>query len=216
MIAPLRRPALLGLAAMFVAAAPGLATAASRPEPVPYSPDGGRTSFFSYDFTSPAVSTDNQSWPVNLIFQGNASELKIKVALAGAFPWPGSAEYGRVSQGSLASWDVDLGRKSRICGSPTAPSVHYRLYSPTLLGRFLSPMLGRYVVGTAHLDIGECGSAPVYGYSEAAEAAVAAAADSRPGWTVEEDKRDLLNEESGSEGNHYFDNNGQATVITVP
>jgi hypothetical protein len=66
--------------------------------------------------------------------------------------------------------------------------VHCRLYSPTLLGRFLSPMLGRYVVGTAHLDIGECGSAPVYGYREEAEEAVAAAAESR-GWTVEEDSR---------------------------
>jgi hypothetical protein len=204
---------------MFVAAAPGLA-ATSRPEPVPVSLDGWRTSFYNYDFTSPAVSTDNQSWPVNLIFQGNASELKIKAALTGAFPWPGSAEYGRVSQGSRASWDVDLGRKSRICGSLTAPSVHYRLYSPPLLGRFLSPdpLLRRYVVGTAHLDIGECGSAPVYGYSEEAEEAVAAAAKSR-GWTVEEDRpdRNLVNtEELGWEGNRFFDNNGLATVITVP
>lgn len=212
----LLRAVLLGLLGTVTVAAPAHAARAAAP-PVAMSLDGGATRFFNYDFTSATIGTDNHSWPVNLLFTGNASELKVKVALAHAFPWVGSIEYGRVSQGPLTAWDVDFGRKSRLC-SVTETSVHYRLYSPPFLGRFVSPnpVFGRYVVGTAHLDKAECGPAPQYGWSEEAEDAVASAA-SRRGWAVEKNSVDLGNVEAlRIEGNHIWQSNGKATVIHVP
>jgi hypothetical protein len=217
------RQALLALAALTLATAPALGATASQ-APAPISPDAGATQFFNYDFTSPSVGAANHSWPVTLVFAGNASVSKVKLALGRSFPWPGSFEYGLVAQGGRWWWDADAGRKTRLC-SVLRPSNHYRLYAPPLAGRLLSPVLGGYVVGTTHQDRGECGPYSVAGWSEDAEAAVAGAARAL-NWQVEEDALPLGNAEvpprwEGAPtgpypGNHYWDNNGWATVIHVP
>jgi hypothetical protein len=186
-------------------------------------PGSGGDLFANYDFNGPQIGADDADWPVGLVFTGNASVLKVKLALRAAFPWPGSVEYGIVQEDAPAPLaDADRGQKSRLC-SLIAPSVHYRLYAPPD-GSFESPALGRYVIGTAHLDVGECGPSPVFGWSEVAEARVAEAA-ARLGWSVQPDAFDLGNAEparwegpptGGFPGNHLWLADGRATRIVVP
>jgi hypothetical protein len=178
--------------------------------------DGTTTfSFANYDFDSPTPGAHDADWPVSLVFTGNATEAKVKQALASAFPWPGSLEWGLARTGAGAVLpDPDLGRKTRLC-SLLAPGVHYRLYAP-FSGSFTSTVYGRYVIGTAHIDIGECGPSPSFGYSETAEARVAQAAAAL-GWTVVPHAFDMKNPEPlRSEGNHVWLGDGFATQIVVP
>jgi hypothetical protein len=220
----------LAAAVLLLAAGAAAGATASAPGPRAISLDGGATSFLNYDFTSPQVGAQNQDWPVSVIFQGNASVLGLRLALGADLPWPGGAEYASVIQGDHAAWSADPGLKTSPCPGPGAFAVHLRLYAPGLLGTlgslgsFRSPVLGSYVIGTTHLDVGECGPAPVFGWSEVAEAAVADIARRR-GWRVEEDAIDLGNAEAprwdgapsgGYPGRHLWWSDGRATVVHVP
>lgn len=213
---PRLAPALIAAAACALATA-GSALAATPAQPPEFMSLPGTTafSFANYDFTTPTPGPGDADWPVDLLFTGNATEAKVKLALARAFPWPGSLEWGltRTVGGTLLP-DPDLGRKTGLC-SLSAPTVHYRLYAP-FSSSFVSTVYGRYVVGTAHLDVGECGRNPVFGYSETAEQRVAQAAAAL-GWTVVPNAINLRNPEPlRREGDHVWLNDGRATQIIVP
>jgi|SRR5215207_35122 len=201
-----------------------MARAATPAQPPAFVTPPGTAGFSvaNYDFNDPSVGTNNADWPVNLIFTGRATVAKVKAALGRTFPWPGSIEWGvpRTTAG-ITLPDPDAGRKSRLC-SLLAPSVHYRLYAP-LGTSFPSTVLGSYVVGTAHLDLGECGRAPVFGWSEDAEARVAHVAQAL-GWRIGP-SIPMLNPEPDRwegppterfPGNHFWQSDGLATQVVVP
>ena len=179
----------------------------------------GHNSFYNYDFDSQTAASNNVDWPVDLIFYGNASISKVFNKMH--WVWSGSNEYERVTTKSGAVWVSSGGRKNTIC-----TDTHFRLYAPKV-GYFTDPVLGHYVIGTAHLDKNECGSSPTYGWNETAEANVAARAvavwgtpavtrnaTSLPDGTSTSTLLGNFNE-TGWQGNHYFWNDGQPTLIKV-
>jgi len=180
----------------------------------------GHNSFYNYDFDSQTASATNVDWPVDLIFYGNASVSKVYNGIA--WTWSGSNEYELLSTGSGAAWVASSGRKDTLC-----TDTHFRVYAPAI-GYFKSKALGHYVIATSHLDKNECGSSPTYGWNETAEANVAARAASVWGSaavnanaTAFPDGKSTLKllgnvNQTGWQGNHYFDNNGLPTLIKVP
>ena len=176
-------------------------------------------SFYNYDFDSQTATANNVDWPVDLIFYGNASISKVYTKIN--WVWTGSNEYELVTTKSGSTWVSSGGHKNTIC-----TDTHFRLYAPKV-GYFTDPVLGHYVIGTAHLDKNECGSTPTYGWNETAEAYVAARA--RAVWgkgavtanaTTLPDGTSTLSllgnlNETGWQGNHYFWNDGLPTLIKV-
>jgi hypothetical protein len=173
----------------------------------------------NYDTNSKVLDSKNVDWPVSLIFWGNATVAKVYNKIG--WPWPGSNEYMRLNDGDGAVWVSSAGRKTGICGE-----THFRLYADSD-GSLSSPVLGKYVIATAHLDKDECGRSPKYGWNETAEANVAARAIAVwGGAAVKKNARTmpdgtatsglLHNAINQQQGNHYFVNNGHPTLIKVP
>ena len=182
---------------------------------------GGDT-FENYDFNSTQSVATNVDWPVDLIFWGNASISKVYNKM-GWF-WSGSNEYALLNDGSGNVWVSSGGRKTAFCSSS---DTHFRLYAPSA-GYLTNPVLGHYVIATAHLDKNECSSSRTYGWNETAEANVAARAAAVWGAAAVQANAQLMpdgttqtlplfqNAQTGWDGNHYFDNNGYPTLIKVP
>jgi len=177
----------------------------------------GGDAWTNYDVTAPG--SQSVDWPVDLVFWGNATRSKVYSQLRWIFS--GSTMYAQVDDGAGAAWVSTGGRKNTFC-----TNSHYRLYADAD-GFLFNPMLGNYVLGTAHLDRNECGRSPTFGYNETAEANVAARARAVWGATaVEEDARFMPdgtptitlfdNANITVQGNHVFDNDGYPTLIRVP
>jgi H+/Cl- antiporter ClcA len=177
------------------------------------------SSFWNYDFDSQSAVSTNVDWPVDLVFYGNASQSKVYSKMG--WIWGGSNEYQQVNAGSGPVWVATGGRKNTFC-----TDTHYRVYAPPA-GYFVSIWLGDYVIATAHLDKNECGSSPTYGWNETAEGNVAsraatvwgaAAVTKNAAGLPDGTSTGMLlnNAQTGWQGNHYFDNNGQPTLIKVP
>jgi hypothetical protein len=211
----LRVAALVG-AVLVIAAAAGTAEANTTTSltRVQYRGD----SFFNYDFNTAAVDAINVDWPVDIIFWGRASISKVYRKIGWA--WSGSNKYERVNDGTGAVWISSGGRKNTLC-----TDTHFRLYAPSI-GYLKNPVLGHYVIATAHLDKNECGSSPTYGWNETAEANVAARAATVWGTqAVQQDAATMpdgtptltlfQNAQTGWQGNHYFNNDGSPTLIKV-
>ena len=195
-----------------LAAGAGAATAPNF-HPVSY---GGDT-WTNYDVTSP--NTQSVDWPVDLIFWGNATTSKVYSGLR--WIWGGSTIYAQVDDGAGPSWVGTGGRKNTLC-----TDTHYRLYADS--DGYLSNLpLGRYVIGTTHLDRNECFGTSTFGFNETAEANVAARA--RAVWgsaAVQEDAQFMPdgtptlglfdNANWATQGNHHFENDGYPTLIHVP
>ena len=179
----------------------------------------GGDSFQNFDFDSKTVASSNVDWPVDLVFWGNASISKVYNKIA--WSWSGSTEYEQVNDGSGNVWVSSGGRKNTIC-----TDTHYRLYAPAA-GFLSNSILGRYVIGTAHLDKNECLGSASYGWNETAEARVAARAAAVWGSAAVMKNAMLMpdgtpsfllfqNAQTGWQSNHYFNNNGYPTLIHVP
>ena len=179
----------------------------------------GKNGFYNYDFDSQNAAANNVDWPVDLIFYGNASISKVYTKIN--WPWSGSNEYQFLTTSAGSAWVSSGGRKNTLC-----TDTHFRLYAPKV-GYFTDPVLGHYVIATAHLDKNECGSSPTYGWNETAEANVAAAATAVWGKAAVTRNATALPDgtstskllgnvnETGWQGNHYFWNNGLPTLIKV-
>jgi hypothetical protein len=177
---------------------------------------GGDT-WLNYDLHTKG--TADVDWPVDVIFWGNASILKI-YSKVGWF-WPGSNEYFQVDDGAGSFWAASAGRKNTLC-----TDTHFRLYADSN-GYLTNAGLGNYVLGTSHLDMNECGSSATFGWNETSEANVAARARAVWGAAAVQANAAFLpdgtstygllhNAISGTQGNHTFDNNGYPTLIKVP
>jgi hypothetical protein len=212
----MRRMALaVTVLATFASVGTGAALAATAPNFHVVSYDGD--TWTNYDVTAPG--TQNVDWPVDLIFWGNATTSKVYWQMR--WIWGGSTMYAQVDDGAGPFWASTGGRKNTFC-----TDTHYRLYADGD-GYLLNTWLGRYVIGTAHLDRNECGPTPSFGWNETAEANVAARA--RAVWgaaAVQEDAEFmpdgtptfilLDNANTEIQGNHHFDNDGYPTLIRVP
>jgi len=175
-------------------------------------------SFDNYDFTSPSVSSTNVDWPVTFLFYNNAEVDKIKSAISAAYPYPGGTIYGRMNNSFGWFYDGDRGVKNQPC-SFASSDQHMRVYADASHGdRNWSPSLGFYVIGTTHSDVNECGGGTTYfGYSEGAENAFGTNIHAFAGWIVYRDNWDMQNPEPARwEGNHYWSNNGLASMVPVP
>ena len=176
---------------------------------------GGDT-FTNFDLV--AQSGPDVDWAVDVIFWGNATVSKVYSKL-GWF-WPGAKAYMQVNDGAGHVLVASQGRKNTLC-----TATHLRLYADAD-GYLSNPLLGNYVVGTAHIDRNECSRTPSYGWNETAEANVAARAEAVWGKSAVQRNATVFpdgtstgllgNAVSFSTSNHFWDNNGSPTLIKVP
>lgn len=207
--------ATVALVAFTVLAAPNTSQAASTSNLRALEIDND--SFWNYDFTEKQISRNKVDWPIGLLFRNDAEVDKVKQKLA----WPafGGKMYARMDNTNSPFWDEDGGVKQEICPVFSDKSaLHFRLYAdPDNGDRNWSPSLGYYVLGSAHFDRGECAGQTNerYGWSEFAERLVGSLYSVR-GWTVYPNIWNMQNKERPRrEGNHYWNNNGLATVINA-
>jgi hypothetical protein len=185
----------------------------------------------------------NIDWPVTLIFRGpktTVSSVRSMLQNAG-YSFNGSTEYDYVApQGGTFQWASDGGKK-RFFSAPIAPLigapsigwfsyVHVRLYAPT--GGYFAGSGVHYVVATTHYDLNELFSA-TYGWSEVAERQVAAdlvAKRQVAASAVAADAVAVGNAEGTNlashpapasitprkDGTHFWQSDGNATLISVP
>jgi hypothetical protein len=215
-VSVLRRGALLAVVVGLLSVGVAGASTTQYLAPVTYH----QNSFWNYDFDSHSAVSTNVDWPVDLIFYGNASISKVYKKIG--WIWSGSSEYMQFTTSSGTTWVSSGGRKNRLC-----TDTHFRLYAPSV-GYLTDPVLGHYVIATAHLDKNECGSSPTYGWNETAEANVAARAAKVWGQAAVTPDAQVLpdnttqtralfqnTDESGWQGNHYFWNDGLPTLVKV-
>jgi hypothetical protein len=202
-------------AAAMLAVGAGAAGAATAPNfgTVSYAGDA----WLNYDLHTQG--TSDVDWPVDLIFWGNASISKVYSKL-GWF-WPGSNEYLQLNDGIGPFWAVSAGRKNTLC-----TDTHFRLYADGD-GYLSNGVLGNYVVGTSHLDVNECSSNASFGWNETSEGNVAARARAVWGSAAVQANATFLpdgtstagllhNDNTSTQGTHYFNNNGLPTLVKVP
>ncbi len=175
-------------------------------------------SFDNYDFNSASVSSSNVDWPVGLFFYNNAEVEKIKAGLSQSYFYPGDTQNGRLDNSFGWFFDDDGGRKTRVCSVGNYDD-HYRIYAdPDHGNRNWTAGVGFYVIGTTHVDGNECGGGTAYfGFSEPAEDRLGSVARSVTNWTVYDDNYAMNNYEAyRAEGNHWWLNNGNATMFRLP
>jgi hypothetical protein len=176
--------------------------------------------FLSYDGRLD-LQAQQRDWPVSLVFTGAATIAKVKAGLrSGGLTRRGHLKYlAYGTDGTTLRLDGDRGLKTQC--DANGSDIHVRLYAPTVGNRFVDPVFGSVVVGTAHVDHGDgCGSPPqAFGFSEDAEARVATLL-AREGWRVERNRLALGNAEpyrrDVEDPAHVWWSDGRATVIHVP
>jgi hypothetical protein len=167
------------------------------------------------------LAQNGRDWPVSLVFAGHASVATVKKELrAVGLVRSGHTRYlaYRAPDGTIR-FDGDNGLKTACDANGT--DVHVRLYAPTATDRFVDPLFGSVVLGTAHLDRADGCSVPptTFGFSEVAEQRVASLLGRR-GWRVQPDRLALENSEPYRrqlvDPAHVWWSDGRATLITVP
>ncbi|MFN8110146.1 MAG: hypothetical protein U0Y82_09940 [Thermoleophilia bacterium] len=223
------------IATCATAATAGAATPA-QPPTVQVPAAGVTGGFYNYDFDdtgcAPASGTcTNVDWPVTMVFQGpRVSVSSVRTLLGNAgYGSGGSTENASVSvDGATFQWVADGGRKRSVSSTidplPGAPRIrwfsycHIRLYAPSA-GYFGAAAGTHYVVATTHYDINEVLGPTAYGWSDTAAKQVAADLVSRRQITagqVAANTLPLANPEAlRAQGNHTWQNDGNATVITI-
>jgi hypothetical protein len=178
--------------------------------------------FFAED-GDPTLRRDSRDWPVSLVFAGAATVPKVKTALRslGLVRRGHSRSLGyRLHDSDLLRFDGDRGLKSPCDANAT--DLHVRLYAPTATDRFVDPVFGSVVLGTAHLDhVDGCGVGPsLYGFSERAEGRLAQLFATGLKWQVRADALAVGNAEplrrDAVNPGHVWLADGAATVVTVP
>lgn len=181
--------------------------------------NGAPVKFYNYDFGSPTCArANNVEWPIDLLFWNNASRSAIESGLSSFFPYGGvfaSTEYARINDGAGTFWARNGGKKTAIETKGTTDD-HYRIYAYS--ERSYATDFGYFVIGTIHKDNNEFAgyTHAEYGESEKAEKELGADAGSLAvGWEVNFDNYNMENEQYGQEGNHIWENNGNATMIRL-
>jgi hypothetical protein len=179
--------------------------------------------FRNYDFNSRDVARNNVDWTVALMFWNNATINRVKNSGIGPlYDQTGSAQYGRMREGSVAGyvWDEDSGRKTTKCpGLPGQPrnARHYRIYADGD-DRLYNLDWGFWVFGSTHWDMDECSlSNPAFfGYSENAEEWLVSDWVGRTPWGAANDWSWFYNSEPFRvAGDHIWDSNGYASAFYV-
>jgi hypothetical protein len=210
----------LGLAALLIAlcvAQPALSATPSQALRYIRLSSGGDY-FMNYDGEKNLKFAD-RDWPVSMIFWNDASVNRMKSYFDDerGFNGRGSRKWEPYRYTSRVRLDGDKGKKNE-CDS-NASNEHFRVYGGGN-DRFYDPRYGYYVVATVHRDHGdgddECEAAETwFGFSETVEHELAEIANNS--FTVHEDYKNLRNrEEFRLEGDHYWDNDGRATLVLMP
>jgi hypothetical protein len=173
--------------------------------------------FRNFDFNSTYNSAGNVDWAISLLFWNNASINKVKDKLAGHYWWEGGPQYGLIHNGDFWRWDQDSGKKTAKCSAFGGSTVHYRVYAPPG-DRMYNQAWGYYILGSTHYDVNECYWGSWFGMSERAEQHVTNVA--RGVWGSGR----VLYHWSGFgnymccfwQGNHYWENDGAASMVIVP
>lgn len=183
----------------------------------------GSTKAFTYnfDFSNPTCSAGtNVEWPIDLIFYGNATRYKVEHELGRFFPycnWPfTTTEWALMDDGAGDFWAKDNGCKDHEWSRGTTDE-HYRIYAYSEREYVMG--LGYVVIGSMHKDNNECAHlcAATWGESEQAEKILwADVSSSALEWKAYYDNFNMQNEVYGGIGNHYWENDGKATMIEVP
>jgi hypothetical protein len=193
--------------------------------------------YYNYDFGSAAYNRNNADWAINMLFINQAEVDRVKDMYWGT-TYDNSRMYNYVSDGNNggpysgktgSGWDQDAGTKDPDyinCLDPDMDFKHMRLYadSPSAGDDHLyNTSYGFYVIGSTHWDINECqkylGGYTVSGWSENAEGVMAERARQNGASSVYEDEIWLQNYESpryDSGDQHFWDNDGWATLVFVP
>lgn len=169
-------------------------------------------SFFNYDFLNQNnTNPDNVDWTLTMLYYNNATVAKVKAIYWGSTAF-GNAMNGRINDGEGWLWSTDKGTKEAICAGSVR---HMRLYANGN-NRSNNIHWGYYVLGSTHYDLDECSLNPRFGWSETAESWFAQIARDKD-YAVFEDWDDWANAEPDRwEGNHFWQNDGKATSISVP
>jgi hypothetical protein len=106
---------------------------------------------------------NNVEWPVDLLFDNNASISAIEADLSATFPYSRpftSTEYARINDGNGWFWAHNGGRKSAAFTVPDQDDEHYRLYAYS--ERSYTASLGYFVIGTMHKDYNAFAARPTH------------------------------------------------------
>lgn len=177
--------------------------------------------FINYDGTERNYDRGDRDWPIGLIFYSNATIEKVKNAYEDeGYDGEGSFMYEgwKARNGGYRRFDSDKGKKNDC--NAAGRNEHFRIYGNhhNDSGRFFSRDYGYFVVASAHYDHGDgCSGRRYFGFSENVEGILVNVARDRLGWSVRHDFLPTKNhEEPRWEGDHYWKNDGRASILLVP
>lgn len=187
---------------------------------------GSEDWWYNYDFSSRSVYAANVDWPIRWLFAGYAEVDYVKDRIDGCGGDPsmtpclgtsGSRKAFFGVDSGYSYWDQDGGRKA---GSSCSADYHIRLYARSDADQNYSPVLGFYVLASAHLDVEWLGGSWCdnrYYSTEATQAWFDARARAVPGWTVASNVSNWLNYEPTrwADSAHFVESDGYATYVTV-
>jgi hypothetical protein len=187
-------------------------------------------SFMNYDFTNTGISSIGVDWATSILFWNNAEVDKVKNTFYNPYNYSGSDMYSWIDDGTGhwdpqydqqgSNFDSDAGVKTNAYCPAFGSSNHFRLYADAD-DRLHNINWGFYVVATIHYDHNECNIVGKwYGKSEDAELEFANTAVGKLGSSAVIYSWSQLNwqnaESYREEGDHYWQNNGLATVVCIP
>jgi hypothetical protein len=185
--------------------------------------------FFNYDFDGNAEAYGSNRYkhvdmPVTMIWWGGASEYKVDSLLgdSGFLGSLGSNMTARVKNDKPVEW-LDRktpGDKEHRC-SFSSKIIHTRVYGDADDGHIDSLKYGFAVIGTTHLDWGECLGHGHSGWSRESEYLIGEwAKNYKHGLVVKSDAVNLYNREgfplARHVGSHVLWNDGKATTVWMP
>lgn len=179
--------------------------------------------FWNYDFFGQSAEAGNVDWAIDLVFYNNANINKVKDALNPWYPNIGGPkfEYMRDGPNGTWKWDQDGGRKLTGC-PPTGWFEHYRVYADPGDDSMYNVYYGYYILGSTHFDYNDGCSGQQAGYSETGETWIAY----RSGQAWGTDRvfyscctfynAEAFRTEMTDGIPHIWENNGNATYVSVP
>jgi hypothetical protein len=215
-----RLVAALAAAAAFVLASSSVVLAFTPSQPLRFvrlSTDGDY--FLNYDGEK-NLDRNGRDWGVSMIFYSDASVNRVKSYFDDerGFNRTGGRKWEPYRYTSRTRLDGDKGKKNNCNTSHN--DRHFRVYGG-YNDRLYDPRFGYYVVATLHIDHGDgtdsnCAASDTwFGYSEDVEHELAVIANDA--FTVHEDYKDLRNAESlRLEGDHWWQSDGHATIVSMP
>lgn len=175
--------------------------------------------FHNWDFYGGGAGVD---WPITIIFGNNAEIDKVKDKYDDDAGWfqgtCGGDMWGHYNDGYALDWDTDRGMKVPCLPGCGATSYHVRPYAPPSTDRMYNIYWGYYSFASSHRDKNEvCPTGTQFGWSEDSENYTVDTAVVVFGWSAIHDWGYMYNIRiSAWYGNHYVQNNGYASWVTVP